>query len=57
MCSFWSYTVKISEILEHLRVNIIIFFIFNGTTGFLDENWSSLVEKKKAKFDLYYLYF
>ncbi len=50
MCSFWSYIVRISEILEHLRV---FFKISDGTTGFLDENWSSIVKNlKKSKYDL-----
>ncbi len=50
MCSFWSYTAMISEILGHLNV---FFKISDGTTGFLDENWLSIVKKiKKSEYDL-----
>ncbi len=50
MCSFWGYTVRISEILGHLNV---FFKVSDGTTGFLDENWSSILKKiKKSKYDL-----
>ncbi len=40
---FWSYTVKISEILGDFA-----YFkkISDCTTTFLDENWSSIVKKK-----------
>ncbi len=46
--------MRISEILGHLHV---FFLIPDGATGFLDENWSSIVKKiKKSKFDLNSLY-
>ncbi len=46
---------KNKYILGHLYV---FFFISDGTTGFLDENWSSIAKKiKKSKYDLYSLYF
>ncbi len=55
MCHFWRYTVWISEILGHLYV---FFKVSDGTTGFLDENWSSTMKKiKKSTYDLYSLYF
>ncbi len=41
---FWSYTVRVSEILGHLCV---FFKVSDVTTGFLDENWSSIVNKIK----------
>ncbi len=51
MWSFWSYIVKISEILGHLHV---FFKISDGTIGFLDENRSNTVKNiKKFKYDLY----
>ncbi len=42
MCSFWSYTVRISEILGHLFVFFLNFWWY---PGFLHENWSSIVKK------------
>ncbi len=43
MYSFWSYTVRKSETLAHLHV---FFKLSDGTAGFFDENWSSIVKNK-----------